>query len=268
MASWIDPIFDRTQGDVDYAIAKIAEWKRNVTSTRPELKGCFNVSDINRIEGNIQYVSDKLKELYYFHATNVTKVWDVTGIPTASDVARLVDKVSKILSGYFRTLAAPSLPSTLLRYTEVNALEENLYLIKQMLDNMIESFRECGTFECGEIPADESNILAITLDSNLKGNQTYSQIVAARNLGKRIIGISFNPDGTKASYVFSTVVIYPNMVELNGYMRNGVMYSITCTSDNIWSSRVIETVTTTELYSITSEFIRESVYDDWEGVAV
>ena len=31
-----------------------------------------------------------------------------------------------------------------------NDIEENLYLLKEMLENMMSSFRECGNFNCGE----------------------------------------------------------------------------------------------------------------------
>ena len=39
------------------------------------LKGCLNLTDINRIEGNIQYLSDRLDELHYPPGTSC-KVWN------------------------------------------------------------------------------------------------------------------------------------------------------------------------------------------------
>jgi hypothetical protein len=38
----------------------------------------------------------------------------------------------------------------MLTYEHINSLEENLYHIKNILDDMITLFRECGTFDCKE----------------------------------------------------------------------------------------------------------------------
>jgi hypothetical protein len=149
MAQWIEPVFDRVQSDVDFAISKIQEWKRTGSTDTYDLKGCLNVSDINRIEGDIQYLSDVLSSLYYFPHTT-TKVWGTNGLPTVDDTSRIIQNVRDIISAYYQVSAAPELPDTLLTYTDINALEENLYLIKQIIEDMVLSFRECGTFNCGE----------------------------------------------------------------------------------------------------------------------
>ena len=149
MSEWINPVFDRTQTDVDFALSKLAEWKNSGDTNVYELKGCLTVSDINRIEGDIQYLSDHLSELYYFpHVT--TKAWDMNGLPNIDDVSRIIGNVQKIITAYFQSSNAPNLPNTMLTYEQVNNLEENLYLIKQILEDMIVRFRECGTFYCGE----------------------------------------------------------------------------------------------------------------------
>ena len=149
MAKWLDPVFDRTQADVELAISKIAEWKKNGSTNVYELKGCLNVSDINRIEGNIQYLSNELSKLYYFPYTT-SKSWDKVGLPTIVDITRIIGNIKKIINAYCQPSNSPTLPDTMLNYEQVNSIEENLYLIKAMLDNMVLSFRECGTFNCGE----------------------------------------------------------------------------------------------------------------------
>lgn len=149
MAEWISPIYDRTQADVDFAISKIAEWKKNGNTNVYELKGCMNVSDINRIENDIQYLSDHLSEMYYFPHT-VSKTWDVSGLPDINEVNRMIQNIREIISAFFQSRNAPNLPDTMLTYEQVNDVEENLFLIKNILDNMVRSFRECGTFYCGE----------------------------------------------------------------------------------------------------------------------
>lgn len=145
--AWETPIFDRTQADIDFARQKIREWKSSGDRNTTNLKGCFNVSDINRIENNIQFLSDNLSELYYF-STVTTKTWDKSGLPTVDDINRLIQNTLTIISSICED--TPELPTTLLTIEDVNCLELNINKLKMILDNMTASFLECDTFECGE----------------------------------------------------------------------------------------------------------------------
>lgn len=149
MAEWITPIYDRTQADVDFAISKIAEWRGKGVRDEYELKGCFNVSDINRIENNIKFLSNNLSALYYFSQTS-TKTWDRSGLPDIDEVARIISNINTIILSFYQNESAPELPNTMLTYEQINNIEENLHFLKDMLDNMVSLFRECGTFTCGE----------------------------------------------------------------------------------------------------------------------
>ena len=144
MAEWISPIYNRTQEDVDYAKSQIKLGNNSVI-----FKGCFTVSDINRIENNCRYIADRLNVLLYTNSIT-TKVWDMYGLPNITEVKRLINNADALIKAYHQSEDAPALPETLLTYAQVNALERNLYLIKHLIDNMISSFKECNTFECGE----------------------------------------------------------------------------------------------------------------------
>lgn len=144
MAQWISPVRDRTQSDVDYAISQIKSGNNS-----KEFKGCFNVTDINRIENNIRYIADRLNVLKYSNTVE-TKQWDMYGIPNATEVTRLINNVSKIITAYYKPPGSPTLPTTLLIYSEVNDLEKLLYMIKHLIDEEENAFRYCGTFNCGE----------------------------------------------------------------------------------------------------------------------
>lgn len=146
--AWITPIYDRTMADVSIALRKIQEWKQSGATSTEELKGCFNVSDMNRIEGNIRYLSDTLSELYYFNKLT-TKTWGRDGLPTTSDMKRLIDNTRSLILSFSEH--APELPTTLLTITDVNCIEENLHKVKLILDVMTGAFRECDTLECGEV---------------------------------------------------------------------------------------------------------------------
>lgn len=148
MAQWIDPIFDRTQADVDFAIRKIAEWVATDGAMAYDLKGCVNVSDINRIEGNIAFLSEKLTELHYPPDTAI-KTWSRSSMPTAQDIERILYNVKALITAFYKHDDSPDVPSSLARYSDVNAVEENLHLIKYLLDIMVGSFRKSGTFQSG-----------------------------------------------------------------------------------------------------------------------
>lgn len=144
---WIEPVFDRTQSDVDFAKQQIQRWRDESSANITDLKGCFNVSDMNRIENNIRYLSDNLSDLYYFSSVT-TKTWSKADLPTVADIDRLIENTRIIVLSICED--APELPTTLVTFADVNALEQTLYKIKMILDEMTASFLECDTFECGE----------------------------------------------------------------------------------------------------------------------
>lgn len=144
MAQWISPVHNRTQADVELAIA-LLKTGNNIS----EQKGCFNVGDINRIENNVRYIADRLNVLKYTN-TIETKSWDMYGIPNVTEVNRLINNVSKIINAYYKPAGSPALPVTLLTFEQVNALEKILYMVKHLIDNEENEFRHCGTFNCGE----------------------------------------------------------------------------------------------------------------------
>lgn len=149
MAEWITPIFDRTAGDVSRAIRQISEWTKNgFPSETPDLKGCLNASDLNRIEGNTAYLSETLTE-YGYPSSVETKTWGRDGLPNRGDVDRVIGNVRSVIESFYTHPSAPPLPSSMLRYEEINSIEHNLYLLKELLDSMIPSFRLSGTIESG-----------------------------------------------------------------------------------------------------------------------
>ena len=149
MSEWITPVFDRTYDDVYFAITKLAEWKEKGSIDVYELKGCLNVSDINRIENNVKFLSDELSKLYYFPHTT-TDYWWEDSLPKINDINRIIGNVKKIISAYYQIQGTPSVPDTMLTYEHINSIEENLMNVYTILNDMKDNFRECDTFECGE----------------------------------------------------------------------------------------------------------------------
>lgn len=152
MATWIEPVYDRTDEDVTFAKTQIQEWMTEVLSGNPietyDLKGCLNLVDINRIEGDIQYLSDTLSHLYYPPGTS-RKVWAINGLPTAIDIYRILNNVRLIISAYCQQYGVPDVPEGMSTYSDINAVEENLLKIKELLDCMQASFQKSAMLKSG-----------------------------------------------------------------------------------------------------------------------
>lgn len=145
---WNDPVFDRTQQDVDFARSKIKEWISSDSPEVYELKGCLNVSDLNRIEGNLEYISNTLNNFGY-PTTIQCKDWNLSKIPTVSDAERIFDNIRNIHFAFFIPNDAPELPNAMLNFEEINSIEENLYLLYILIHVMRDSFKKSGTFVSG-----------------------------------------------------------------------------------------------------------------------
>ena len=113
-----------------------------------DLKGCLNLSDLNRIEGNIAYLAELMESFAY--SPNIHgKHWTISDMPNQNDMSRIVENIRALIGAYYSPDAPPSLPTTMMSYEDINAIEKNLYLIKQLLDSMQGSFKKVGTIQSG-----------------------------------------------------------------------------------------------------------------------
>lgn len=113
-----------------------------------ELKGCLNLLDLNRIEDNIAFLAENMENFSY--SPNIHgKRWDRVDMPNQNDMSRIIENIRDLISSFYTPDNAPPLPTTMLSYTDINAIEKNLYLLKQMLDCMQTSFKQVGTIKSG-----------------------------------------------------------------------------------------------------------------------
>lgn len=146
---WQTPIFDRNQGDLEYARAQLALWKTSSPKLPMEdLKAALNHKDLNRIEGNTQYLVDELTTLCY-SINAACKTWEAAGLPNVKDISRIIGNVEQILAIFCRPEGAPTLPKSLLHYEDVNTIEKNLELLLQAFEIAVRYFRKCGTMQSG-----------------------------------------------------------------------------------------------------------------------
>ena len=113
-----------------------------------DLKGCLNLIDLNRIENNIAFLAEKMESLSY--TPNIRgKNWTKEDMPNQNDMSRIIGNIRSLVSAFYSPNSPPSLPTTMLSYNDINSIEENLYLIKEILDSMQSSFSKSGTIKSG-----------------------------------------------------------------------------------------------------------------------
>jgi hypothetical protein len=135
----IEPIVDRTQADVDFALRQIEVWKMLPKSNAAivptvDLKGCLNAADLNRIETNLQWLAATLSE-YGFSVSITSKLdWDRTIIPTTADVARILGNVTAVCQS--AGIGVAEIPSEMNHFDDINAIENITLEIATYLDNL------------------------------------------------------------------------------------------------------------------------------------
>lgn len=138
-------IYDRTQKDVDraaelnkkYAGGRITESEKQ--EWMGNLKGALNLSDLNRIEGNL----DALARL--FQTTVQIKNWVCGEIPRAGDYKRILDNVQKIRDAWFVPSHTPPTPvQPLNTYGKWNDIERILHDLHETYERYRNNICYCG----------------------------------------------------------------------------------------------------------------------------
>lgn len=133
--SWITPIIDRTQADVNLVLEYDNIGYNNLTPEQKAvwnagMKGALNASDLNRIENNIQYLASIL-ELYNL---NIKTNWQMSDVPRNNDFNRILSNLNA-LKDKFHLKYDINLPETpnlpLNSYEKINDIENILYIINQ-----------------------------------------------------------------------------------------------------------------------------------------
>lgn len=135
---WLRPITDRTLEDVIYAQSKVKEWiaaySRGETPTVIDLKGCVNASDLNRIEGNLDYLNQRV---VFKGGTPddrvVVKTWKRGEVVIVSDVMRLLRNARWVADLYGLSNVVPIPLETIRDYKDMNNLEIMTQLAKEQI---------------------------------------------------------------------------------------------------------------------------------------
>ena len=123
---WIEPIFDRTYGDV-----QILE----TDTTNPNTKGSYNYFDLNRIENNTKYCAEYMvdHEIIRVPPSMAIKTnWTEQDIPNRDDMIRIVRNVMLLMNNSNPEIQKDFIElheATQFTYQVANAIEYNLDLM-------------------------------------------------------------------------------------------------------------------------------------------
>lgn len=141
--SWISPVTNRTQEDVDLVIQYEKIGYDNLTTEQKivwnaGMIGALNASDLNRIEGNIQYLANLLEIRGLIVKTN----WKMNDICRNSDFRRILDNLESIKDEFDLQfeyeVELPDVPDLPLNsYQKINDIENIIYIIHDALERSL-----------------------------------------------------------------------------------------------------------------------------------
>lgn len=138
---WIEPVVDRILQDL-----------KEMNS-----RAYLNYWDLNRIEHDTEYLADILNGYGYNQSLAHKTDWLMSDFPYSAEMERVRSNIQTLIDGYHAQEV--ELPETLgydpttkkhLDWQKLNAVEQNLKLMKEMIGRMEQSFRYCGTFYSGQ----------------------------------------------------------------------------------------------------------------------
>ena len=148
----VDVLRWRTLRDKGYANmteTERAEWDAG------NMKGAYNVSDLNRVGAALNYLRDRLAETSYMsQVAFVAKTsWAVTDIPTASNLSDYLSCVAVIREALAQFATTPATPTNTggLDYQEANDIEKILVDVDQLITNMLAARYFCAELYSGEV---------------------------------------------------------------------------------------------------------------------
>ena len=117
------------------------------------MKGAYNHVDMNRVEGAVEFIVQRLAELDYYPELELKKTWTVSDHPTKADMDRYFGNVAllrSILPMYSTTPQAPTTKKKM-DYLMANDVEQILADIDRRIQGIKQAWYYTGDAFTGEI---------------------------------------------------------------------------------------------------------------------
>lgn len=140
---YVEGIIDRTSADVTYALAH----QEDVA----DLKGAWNVSDMNRCIDNVAYLVQTLRDAGYAINSQVQTHVTAEDYPHHQSLMNVLrGNVVELVTGFY-TLNHPVIPdANTFDYLQANDLENSLKLTNILVTRMQAGYQKCGVAICGQ----------------------------------------------------------------------------------------------------------------------
>lgn len=145
-------VYDRTAQDVE-----TARTQRGTTLT--PLKGCYNITDLNRVEAAGKTLAAALTAAGYpveiapvlKGSKSEDREWQEGDIVRRAQWSTYLENVQRLRDAYYTLAETGELPAPddKLDYVGANNIEKVLADIDLLIDCMKSSYRRCGTFRAG-----------------------------------------------------------------------------------------------------------------------
>lgn len=147
-------VTDRTQQDVDDAKAiREEKIKQFIPLTQAEIetieRGMLTVNVLNRIEAKQADVKERLNECGYWNTDITNRSWLDEYWLFAEDWQRLLSNTETLKQAFYGYDDTPDTPDAELNFGNLNAIEKILVDTEDVISDMQEQYRRCGTFACG-----------------------------------------------------------------------------------------------------------------------
>lgn len=148
-------ITDRTVADVQYTVSFAAKGI-NMTESEIEqwlsgLKGAYNHTDLNRVEGAVRYVSERMQSVGWFLYPDVKLDWKVDDFPSVSEMERYLNNIRLLRAAL--PVGIPDAPPNMDRitYETANTIEKILLLLDNAVTNIMANVFYGNELYSGEV---------------------------------------------------------------------------------------------------------------------
>lgn len=152
-------ITDRTQSDVSRYLYLKSKAFSDMTAEEQlewlsDLKGAYNFTDMNRVDGAVDYIVERLRDVgSYIDGIKTYKLWSREHLPTQKELEQYLNNISILRSQFVGVPSMPPMPSDMQMFThkEANDIEKILLEVDWLITKIAQSWFFSSEIYSGEV---------------------------------------------------------------------------------------------------------------------